>query len=465
MNTFKPLNEQSTWEDAYNNINNLNNSLSGTDFLYKSELGNGQLFKEDGTTGYVNEQEAKRMKNITITKDYSSSFKITNFVFYNRLENKLINVDIDCNLYNYRDNRPHFLYIVLSDKGKYEVYDDIYQSDNTRVLFARFILDSEGNAIQFYVIAPFAGSPDYIKGNQYYEVSEGFNLIYFDKDSKQFTVSNSKIRFSGINFDDQSSPDVLHIVQGDINTKFRYITWDTVNEIPIVDWKSELVDTPIINKTMDYSTGALGDIPENYFSNQKIYYDIYSKVFIAMYGKSYYETMEEAVSSMEEILSYPKPDGIDYLLPIAVLTIKNTSEAYNNDNIRIVGLKFDENELFDSNDLARQQSLEAVMKAEQAIDKAEQANTNLSNHIGNKSNPHSVTASQVGLGNVKNYNIASQSEAQVATSNTSYMTPMRTLDTINAKSIITDGNIILKLSPSKPTPQAGKTIIWIDTSS
>ena len=55
----------------------------------------------------------------------------------------------------------------------------------------------------------------------------------------------------------------------------------------------------------------------------------------------------------------------------------------------------------------------------------EPKNSNIQAHISNKSNPHSVTKSQVGLGNVQNYGIATQAEAEAGTSNTKYMTPLR----------------------------------------
>lgn len=466
MNTYKTLDEQSTWRDAFDAINTTSENLNSVDYLYKSYLGDGQVFNVVGNVGYVNNQEAQRNKNITITSDYIASFKISGFQFYHRKENRVIDIDIDCNLYDYKDNKPHFLYIVLSQHGKYEVYDDMYHNTENLILFARFVINTDGNASQFYVMAPFAGSPDYIKGNTFYEVSEGFDLDYFNKENKQFTITESKVRFSGINFDNYASPDVLHITPGDINIKFKYIYFDTVDSLPRVNWSTnDEVDNLIVNKVMNYSTGALTDVPENSFSNQKIYYDIYSNVFVAMYGKSTYETMEEAIMSVDEILDYPKPDDIDYMLPIAVVTIKNSDEAFSEDTIRIIGLKFDESELFDSNDLARQQSIEAIKKAEQAIDRANEVGTDLSNHIGNKSNPHSVTKSQVGLGSVENYPIATEEQARLAAINTVYMTPLRTLNTIESNSIISDGNITLKINPNEPAKQVGKTIIWIDSDS
>lgn len=47
-------------------------------------------------------------------------------------------------------------------------------------------------------------------------------------------------------------------------------------------------------------------------------------------------------------------------------------------------------------------------------------------HESNKTNPHSVTKEQVGLSNVSNYGIATESEAIAGTSNAKYMTPSLT---------------------------------------
>jgi hypothetical protein len=51
-------------------------------------------------------------------------------------------------------------------------------------------------------------------------------------------------------------------------------------------------------------------------------------------------------------------------------------------------------------------------------------------HLLNTSNPHATTKSQVGLGSVENYAIASQVEAETGTSNITYMTPLRVSQSI-----------------------------------
>lgn len=62
------------------------------------------------------------------------------------------------------------------------------------------------------------------------------------------------------------------------------------------------------------------------------------------------------------------------------------------------------------------------------------SNSDFTTHTGNTSNPHSVTKSQVSLGSVENYGIASQAEAEAGSSNEKYMTPLRVLQSINDNS-------------------------------
>ena len=53
-------------------------------------------------------------------------------------------------------------------------------------------------------------------------------------------------------------------------------------------------------------------------------------------------------------------------------------------------------------------------------------------HIDDKENPHGVTKSQVGLGNLLNYAVATMAQAEEGTSNAAYMTPLRTMQSIAA---------------------------------
>ena len=64
-----------------------------------------------------------------------------------------------------------------------------------------------------------------------------------------------------------------------------------------------------------------------------------------------------------------------------------------------------------------------------------QAVTPLNTHINRTDNPHSTTASQVGLGSVSNFAVATQAEAQAGASNTVYMTALRTAQAISTQAL------------------------------
>lgn len=57
----------------------------------------------------------------------------------------------------------------------------------------------------------------------------------------------------------------------------------------------------------------------------------------------------------------------------------------------------------------------------------------LNNHIADKANPHGTTKAHVGLGNVQNFGIASVAEARTGTSNVLYMTPLLVMEAIQAR--------------------------------
>ena len=143
MKVYRQVPEDAEYREYYDSYRVTVDNLNDTDFLYKSMLTNGQVFFDaDEVYGFVNNQAAIRGRNLTISKDYIDNFVIRDFKVFTRATNELLDININCNLKNYRDNKPHYLYIVLSHRGTYEVYDDMFQSDETKIVFARFIIDS-----------------------------------------------------------------------------------------------------------------------------------------------------------------------------------------------------------------------------------------------------------------------------------------------------------------------------------
>ena len=396
MKTYIPIREDAEYREFYDSYLVTVNNLMETDFLYKTSLTNGQVFFDaDEVYGFVNNQAAIRGRNLTITRDYIDNFVIRDFKVYSRALNSLLDININCNLKDYRDGKPHYLYIVLSNKGKYEVYDDMFQSDETKLIFARFIINSQGDSVQFYMMLPFAGSADYIKGNQFYQVTDGLRVKVVNATTKQLTLSNAKIRFSGINFDDTSSPDCQVIDFNGAALPIRYCTWDNNSKVPRVDWISEPVDKLILNKIMSYTSGSVSNVPENSYSIQKLYYDVYEKCIVALYGNKIYATRDEAILAIDSVMSYTLPDGIEYLIPIACIVAQNTTSAISDENFRIINLDYNEQEVLDSDTFTRQQSSEAIQKAREALDMVDGIDEALLNHTGDRTNPHRVKLNQL----------------------------------------------------------------------
>ena len=70
------------------------------------------------------------------------------------------------------------------------------------------------------------------------------------------------------------------------------------------------------------------------------------------------------------------------------------------------------------------------LRTKQLIDQV--ATAALNAHLADTNNPHQVTKAQVGLGNVQNYAVASQAEAEAGASAARYMTPVRVREAIIA---------------------------------
>lgn len=78
--------------------------------------------------------------------------------------------------------------------------------------------------------------------------------------------------------------------------------------------------------------------------------------------------------------------------------------------------------------------------------KVEDVEDDLDSHLADNANPHSVTKSQVGLGNVQNYGMATEAQAKAGTATNVYMNPLRTkqaIDAFTAEDFVTPGNTVL----------------------
>lgn len=77
-------------------------------------------------------------------------------------------------------------------------------------------------------------------------------------------------------------------------------------------------------------------------------------------------------------------------------------------------------------------------------------------HIKDKSNPHSTTATQVGLGSVSNYGIATTAEATAGTVNNKYMTPFLVSEALKSTK-----ETLNKAQMSKVTANNGQAFMTI----
>ena len=82
----------------------------------------------------------------------------------------------------------------------------------------------------------------------------------------------------------------------------------------------------------------------------------------------------------------------------------------------------------------------AVEAFDASVDNLQSA---LTAHEANSANPHYVTKTQVGLGNVLDYGVASQAQAQAGSVNTAYMTPLRTKEYVDQR---LQNNVRLRIS-------------------
>jgi len=88
----------------------------------------------------------------------------------------------------------------------------------------------------------------------------------------------------------------------------------------------------------------------------------------------------------------------------------------------------------EADDVARKAEIDTLQSSVNNV------SSSLDAHASNTSNPHGVTKDQVGLGNVQNYGIATQAQAEAGTANNVYMTPQRTKQAIDALSPVKSVN-------------------------
>ena len=207
----------------------------------------------------------------------------------------------------------------------------------------------------------------------------------------------------------------------------RYVNVDNT-----VDWTASAETNIVTNKIADYENEQLIDVTTGKYVCQKAFYDYNTKSFIIQYGTIIYDTYNEALAGASNF-NYDEPDWEGLYIPVAVFVIKSGAvDLTNEDNFHVISIT-DKSTLSAATavdptaqalantalqtaqnaqstadtaegkaDDAQADATQALSDASNAQADADTANAAIDAHLLDTNNPHSVTKSQVGLGNVDN---------------------------------------------------------------
>lgn len=384
------------WVDAFNR-----NALASSDHTwYLGEmLYNGMLFTGRETIGGVPIQS---LTNLNISSKSPQNLELDNFYLYFRDINKILLLDhVTFDLSEYNTGHPMFFYI-NSNLG-FRVSQEFNQGTNEILLF-RFIITVNGIFSQCYITAQRFGSNVYDTADEFYGIMgcqplpAGQNLT--------LKLGDGAVKRSGIKFDFHQAPDSYKVVDNDIPFYLRYITLDNK-----VDFSQSTTTTVDPNHYLIYSTNTLGDVPTGKFTVQRILYDVYSNCLIMQYGDGVYDTMQDALSSVNNT-TYPFPYETLMFIPLGLMFIKQgATDLSDSEQCVLVQhtnttITSSDSAFFAEDSYARgrltviNNDIDALQVWVQNVE------NNLNAHTDNHNNPHQVTKAQVGLGKVDNMSYA-----------------------------------------------------------
>ena len=391
FNTIDVSSKIGEWVDAFNN-----NALASTDHTtYLNEmLYNGILYTGLETIGGVT---ISSLTNLSISSSSPQNLELDNFYLYFRPIGKIKLLDqVTFDLSAYNDGEPHFFYI--NDELGFRVSQQLDQDVDEIMLF-RFIIKNN-IFTQCYVTAQRFGSNVYDSGDEYYLVQGCMPLA---NSGVTLKLSDGTIKRSGIKFDYHQLPDVVKIVDENIPVPLRYITASNT-----VDFSTATTTNVISNKYLNYTSETLQNVPNNKFTAQRILFDVYSNCLIMQYGNRVFDTMQDALTSLNNV-DYPFPYDSLMFIPLGLMFIKKGATDLTDPNQCILVQHLNttinpaDSAFFAEDSYARGQ-LDAINNAIDLLEDAIAALTNnLNSHTSNHNNPHQVTKAQVGLGNVDNY--------------------------------------------------------------
>ena len=393
FHTVVPSDTIGTWVDAFNN-----NALASSDHTwYLGEmLFNGVLYTGRETIGGI---EIHSLTNLNISSISPSLVELDNFYIYFRSINKIVLLDQRTfDLSQYADGEPHFFY--LNSNFGFRVSQEFNQAVDEVMLF-RFIISTNNLFTQCYTTFQRFGSNVYDSAGEYYQV-QGCEPVPIDN-TLTLRLNEGKIKRSGIKYDFHQVPDIYSIENKDVPFNLRYIT---VNNT--VDFSQSVTTSIDPNKYLNYSTHTLSNVPVDKFTVQRILYDVYSDCLIFQYGDALYDSMSSALSSINNV-SYPFPYDSLMFIPVGLLFVKQgaTNLADPDEAILVQHLNTTIDPMdsaFFAEDAYARGRLDAIANDISNLQAQLLAlEGQLNSHVGDKSNPHEVTKTQVGLGNVDNY--------------------------------------------------------------
>lgn len=433
MKEWKRIESTQTMGEFVDQTNNNAESGEFLDDVVGKMLYNGVFFNGLET---VNKKEIVPLESIDLSDTTTNEVLLDNFKLYFKEGNEVVEMNlrtIDLSNPDYNTNEPLFLYV--KKDLSYRVSNYMFGSSD-EILLARFVIN-DNKFVQFYIVAQRAGTNAYNAAEEFYEVD---GLSVETPGGLGLSLSEGVIKRSGIDFTDKYSPDIYTFnYNASLEKPIRYVTNE--NRVSYLDNTSNVI---IPNKKLDYNSHSLTNVGADAWTIQRVLFDPYEECLILQYGDTEYATFEAAAAATSYV-SYPAPFGKTMYIPLAVLVVKQSAtDLSNGDQARIVVRKeIDvDSPINGIEDLVAQAKAEnALSQIAEALKEIEALETSLANetsertsadtnlqskitsavnaidaledvvesnrqtaaaHAARTDNPHSVTKSQVGLGNVDN---------------------------------------------------------------
>lgn len=437
FDTIHVTNTIGQWVDAFNN-----NALASSDHTwYLGEmLYNGILYTGLETIGG---EKIASLVNTPISHVAAQNVELDNFYLYFRNVNKVLLVDqVTFDLRPYNTGHPMYFYI-NSDLG-FRCSSE-FKQDKDEICLFRFIMSEDEVFQQCYVTAQRFGSNVYDTADEFFLVR---GCVPTCLTGRQIKLGDGTIKRSGIKFDIHQMPDLLEVEDKPKPFNIRYIETDNT-----VNFTKNTVTEVDPTKYLDYSTHTLKTVPADKFTIQRILYDVYTDCLIMQYGDSLYSDMQTALTSINNV-SYQFPYETLMFIPMGIAVLKGDATDLSNidqcmliqqlnttinpqDSVffaedsyargRLDALKNDienlQRQIDDTNariDATNKRIDDANRRMDTMDDRMDgidvsirnvdnrvtNVNNSLNSHTARKDNPHAVTKSQVGLGNVENLSVS-----------------------------------------------------------